>query len=330
VNYFFLNIRRWAKLAIRISPPLFISLAGLGFLQCSADLGTPGGPTYAGDGDVADLDTNRLDLRGMGGAEGGVAQGINSLCGVGSCLPDDPDACTAEAMGGAAGGPGELLGGAAGSVSFDPGDLGGVAIGCRVELTRDCEGVSCPISRSCQSAGAGEESDPCVSSGDCRAGLACVGEGVSGVCRPYCCAGSANSCATGTFCDERPLPESPQHSVPVCLPVDGCTLTESFPCLDGESCACKGERACIVVRSDGATACAVPGPGQLGDPCTGAEAAECAHGFVCSPSAGCMKLCSTVAPISECPAGGTCQTPSEFPANLGVCVGAVGGSPVTK
>lgn len=307
-----------------------MSLAGLGFIQCSGSDSDGGDEAPTGDGDSYPVDNNKLDLGGLGGSRGEAIQGLHPLCGAGSCLPDDAEACTFEGSGGAGGGPGESMGGAAGSVSFNPGDLAEVGTACRVGTAADCEGESCDVVRSCRPSGASDVGNPCVAAEDCRAGLACVGEGVSGVCRPYCCAGTENSCSTGTFCDERPLPEAPQIYVPVCIPIDSCALSEPFPCPAGGECTCKGDRACIVVRSDGATACTVPGPGQLGDPCTGAEAAECAHGFVCSPSAGCMKLCSTVAQESECPEGGTCQAPSEFPPDLGVCVGTSNGAPVTK
>lgn len=310
-----------------------MSWLGIGFLQCSAGMDSDDGSSFTGDGDGDGQQpppSSNTDIRlgGLGGSDGHGQVTIHPLCGEGACLPDDEMDCSI-VVGGAGGGPGELIGGAAGNISFDPGGLGTIGSACRVNPASDCEGESCGVVRSCEPTGAGLVGDPCVAAVDCSAGLTCVGEGPSGVCRAYCCEGTARSCDSGSFCDERPQPHAPEIYVPVCLPIDGCSLTEPFPCPEGQECTCKGDRACVVVRSDGATSCTEPGVGQLGDPCTGAETAECAHGFVCSSSAGCMKICSTTAEESECPEAGVCQSPSGFPVGLGVCVGSVTGPPVT-
>jgi hypothetical protein len=257
---------------------------------------------------------------------------LDPLCGAGECVPEDAESC-AGAMGGAGGASGEALGGAAGGLSYDPGDLDGRGLSCRVASDPSCTLEQCDVVRSCLPSGASKSGDPCVAGADCGAGLACVGDGLSGTCRPYCCEGTARSCDSGTFCDEQRLPDSQGTYVPVCLPVDGCSLAEPFPCPEGQECTCQGDKACVVVRADGATACTLPGSGRAGDPCTGLKTAECAHGFVCSPSAGCIQLCSRTSAedqVSDCPDGGYCQPLSELPADIGVCVGASSGSGAAK
>ena len=313
------------------------SYAGLGLcvlafssVRCAASEGESGLGDGDGDGDQG-VDRMDIDLI-LGyspGGDSGNGIPLNPLCGVGDCVPDDASSCVG--MGGMGGTDSEGMGGMAGGITYDPGDLGTKGVSCQVrrEATCDEEGA-CDIERTCAPSGASRVGQPCVSASDCQPGLACVGEGLSGLCRPYCCQGTARSCDEGTFCDERSLPDFPEIFVPVCIPVDDCPLTDPFPCPEGQDCACREDRACIVVRSDGATACTVPGAGQKGDPCSGTETAECAHGFVCSPSAGCMQLCSTVAAESECPDGGTCQSPSVFPSDLGVCVGGDGGPTAAK
>lgn len=253
---------------------------------------------------------------------------LHPLCGGGMCIPDRADECMG--LGGMGGGPNPAMGGAGGGVSFNPGDLADTGVSCQVVIDAECEGDSCGPARVCSRSGASRAGEPCVAASDCGAGLACVGESVSGICRPYCCEGTEASCDKNSFCDERRLLETPELYVPVCLPIEPCTLTDPFPCPEGHDCTCQGQRACIVVRADGKTACTEPGTGQAGDACTGTDTGECAHGYVCSPSAGCMKLCSTVSKDSGCPSGGICQSPAEFPVDLGLCVGTGTGSSATK
>src|SRR5690606_32654732 len=312
----------------RSSGVLLLLLAGAS-MRCS-DRPHAGSGDGDGDDSMGARASSDLTLGYTAGGANGAALVLDPLCGSGACVPDNASACEQPGMGGAGGeGPGSV-GGLAGGIIYDPGDLDDKGVACQVQREPGCEGSACGIERACVSSGVSSQGEPCVSASDCRAGLACVGEGVSGVCRPYCCRGTERSCASGTFCDARSIPDAPEIFVPVCIPVDGCPLTDPFPCPDGQDCMCKGDRACVVVRADGATACTVPGAGQSGDPCTARETAECAHGFVCSPSAGCMKLCSTVDPDPPCPSGGTCQSPSEFPAELGVCVGVSGGSTAAR
>ncbi|HSC88416.1 MAG TPA: hypothetical protein VLC09_14135, partial [Polyangiaceae bacterium] len=109
-----------------------------------------------------------------------------------------------------------------------------------------------------------------------------------------------------------------------------CQLSDPFPCMEGQSCTCSGDRACMVVRSDGQTACAVPGAGKQGDPCTGDTPGECAHGFVCSSAAGCLRLCSPLEDVDGCGEEESCQTPADFPPDLGVCVTDSGSAAVAK
>lgn len=266
----------------------------------------------------------------LGGASGeGVP--LHPLCGQGDCIPDRKNSCFS--AGGAGGADAGALGGQAGGLTYDEGDLGVQGLSCRVQREPGCEGANCSVERACGPHGASGIGDPCVSQSDCAAGLACVGGGGGGICRPYCCQGTTRSCGAGMFCDERSFAESPEIFVPVCLPVDNCSLTEPFPCTDEQECTCSDDRACVVVRPDGATSCTVPGPGRTGDPCTGTQTAECAHGFVCQPEVGCMKLCSTIPsssdtdsgesePEPQCPSGGQCMAPPEFPSDLGICAGA--------
>ena len=308
---------------------IVFSVLGFALLRCGAS-GSLAGDQGSGDSESGispgrDESTLTLGAPNIDGGE--EKRNLHPLCGQGLCVPDNAFACDM----GQGGAGGEGAGGAGGGVSFDPGDLDGLGMSCQVLGPEDCEGGDCGVSRACAPSGASMVDEPCSATSDCVSGLACVGEGLSGVCRPYCCEGTAASCGQGTFCDERPLPESPEIYVPVCIVVDNCSLTDPYPCPDAQECGCSDGKACTVVRPDGATACTVPGPGQVGDPCTGKESAECAHGFVCSPAAGaCMKLCSITAEESECLDGGTCQSAADLPADLGVCVGSASGPSVAK
>lgn len=305
-----------------------VVLFSLSVIRCASDSSDATERDFLDDGELSSLPRDSVSLNPIGPDDGEPNPGedLDPLCGSGACVPDDASECD-EGAGGAGGAAGENTAGAAGGISFDPGDLDGSARSCQVGRASTCKTPPCEVVRSCQPAGASEESEPCVTSADCSPGLACVGEGLTGVCRKYCCEGTERACGESQFCDERALPEAPDVFVPVCLPVDDCPLSDPFPCPEGQECTCKDDRACVVVRKDGATACTIPMSGRAGDPCTGDKTAECAHGFVCSPVAGCMELCSTVAEVSTCPEGGTCLAVSEFHSELGVCVG--GGDELT-
>ena len=101
--------------------------------------------------------------------------------------------------------------------------------------------------------------------------------------------------------------------IPVCVPAVNCDLSEPFPC-KGSQCACTGDTACLVVRADGTTTCAVPGSGKAGDTC------PCAWGYVCSAATNqCLQLCYT-RDTTTC-GNGKCQSASELPDGWGVCIG---------
>lgn len=175
--------------------------------------------------------------------------------------------------------------------------------------------------RSCAPAGLGVANAPCFSAVDCAPGLACVTEGEAGRCLPYCC-DPRTACEAGTYCADRPLRKSPSDNVeaesprvPVCVPADGCSLEDRYPCPSGSSCRCQGNTACMVVRDDGTTSCLEPGLGKQGEAC------PCAWNHVCSQvSNQCVKICRTDAKDDEC-GEQKCQASSELPDKFGVCVG---------
>jgi len=152
--------------------------------------------------------------------------------------------------------------------------------------------------------------------------LACVGEGNTAQCRPYCC-GESNVCEKGAFCAERPLKEEPAGAttltVPVCVPADDCSLDEQYPCPAGKQCKCKDGTACTVVKDDKTTSCVPPGTGRVGDAC------PCAAGHVCSKSTStCLKVCSTNVATADC-GSGKGQSVAYLPEGFGVCgLGNVG------
>lgn len=165
---------------------------------------------------------------------------------------------------------------------------------------------------SCRPAGRFEAGGPCHSGADCAAGLGCVAaDGEGGVCRQYCC-GHVESCAAGTYCDERPMAESVVASapvpIPVCVPAMNCELLNDSVCPTGLTCT--------IVREDGTTSCVVPGEGRTGEQC------PCAPGFVCSMLTNqCKQLCRIDSRAQDCGAGAKCQGGSAiYPAGFGVCV----------
>jgi hypothetical protein len=186
----------------------------------------------------------------------------------------------------------------------------------------------------CTAAGSGELDAPCFSTNDCGAGFACVGGGLAGRCRPFCCGGEGACRQPGTYCSRQPQRELDTGSaespliVPVCVPADDCDLGEPFPCPGDRSCDCPEGKACMVVRTEpsgnqtgtgaGTTACVEPGEGLEGERC------PCAFGHVCSAASGvCLELCLTVSPgdrSSESPCDGRCQASSELPPGWGICI----------
>lgn len=242
---------------------------------------------------------------GMGGAAaGGEAGGEGGMNGG---APSPGGASGAGAFDGGAGEGGE------GGHSTGPGEL--AAYGCQVTRQND------QLLRQCVPAGTGKVNAPCFSAADCAPSFACVTENGAGRCLPYCCHQDSN-CTSGTFCAERPLRKAasdttdtePPH-VPVCVPADGCSLEDQFPCPAGTECRCKGDTACMVVRDDGTTTCMKPGAGQQGEAC------PCAWNHVCSSvTQQCIKICRTDPTKDDCGAQ-KCQASSELPLNFGVCVG---------
>lgn len=258
------------------------------------------GPTDAG------FEQSVVDVpQPEGGGDAGPTP-PNPLCGELRCIPDDPSACTDS---------GAIADSGSGSAPSDdasaaPEAAAPTGFGCGV--MRGAQGAP---ETDCVPSGVGSVGAPCVSSADCAAGLACVGDGNTAQCRPYCC-GDPASCAGKTYCAERPLKtelagETPL-GVPVCVPADECSLNEPYPCPAGKQCTCKEGTACMVVK-DGITSCVPPGPGRAGDAC------PCAAGYVCSKSAEtCLKLCSTGASTAECGTG-KCQSVAYLPSGFGVC-----------
>lgn len=221
--------------------------------------------------------------------------------------------------GGAVGAAGE--GGAAGQAGSASAPA--PTFGCQVARA---PGKSKAVISECLVAGQGGVNAPCLTASDCQVGFGCVGDQSAGLCQQYCCAG-ADNCKQGTYCAERPLRDattntlikgspdtSSQLTIPVCVPAENCDLGAAYPCTEGTQCACGAGTACLVVRSDGTTTCAVPGAGKVGDAC------PCAWGHVCSAATNrCLELCYTRGAAS-C-GKGQCQSATELPDGWGVCVG---------
>lgn len=290
----------------------------LGAVRCSSDSNprsAHGGGSGGAPGE-SPRDKFELDF-GDSGAAGGSGPALHPLCDPGdttSCLPDDDSGCTgglagASGEGGSAGASNENLGGAAGS--------GGVV--------QDKDLWACHLSgtpgepvRVCAEAGSGELDAPCLSPANCAPGLTCVGEGPSGLCRPYCCQGD-RACDAGTYCaPRRVVGASEALMAPVCVRADQCKLSEEYPCPEGATCQCATGTACVPVRADGTTSCVVPGKKKKGEACDGPF--SCSYGHVCSSSLGCLELCSTVSARSQCSEGEFCQALSGFPDDVGLCI----------
>lgn len=319
----------------------------------SADAG--GGSVGSGGGTTMGIDVV-IPPGGSGGAEPAPEGLYNPLCGdfeTHDCNPDDANACRDVAVDGASSGTGTETTGSGGSSNTTGGDadtgstgLGGQAgaagaagaageAGAEgtgdtpdVSISSDADplmpsGVACRVNatddgpvRACGLAGAGRDSDPCTSAADCAGGFACVSEGDAGICRPYCCSQNQDPCASGSYCGERSLIGS-ELEVPVCVRADKCSLSQAYPCENDDECQCQEGTACLVVRRDGTTTCAVPGEGEAGDAC------PCAWGHVCSQASGtCLKLCDTVVVDDEAPpcGNGICQAAANLPGSWGVCV----------
>jgi hypothetical protein len=170
----------------------------------------------------------------------------------------------------------------------------------------------------CAPVGTGAEGSACNDSHDCGPLLVCVEVDQKTACRAVYCA-LPPVCLRGTYYQEAPLRVNGltrlDINVPVCLPVDKCTLlAQPNPCPAGKVCA--------VVGSEGDTTCLPPGPAKLGEPCD--ETDRCGEGLLCSRSNQCVKICH-IASSESCPTG-TCQGGNRsLPDGFGICVGQTDG-----
>jgi hypothetical protein len=254
---------------------------------------------------VSDGGAGGAGAGGEGAAQGGAPGGEAGQAGLAGATGHEGGASGSD--GGATSG----AGGEAGQGSQQPPEL--ASYSCQVTSQNNL------LTRQCVRAGEGVANAPCFGAADCAPGLACVTDGDAGRCLPYCCSADT-TCAPGTYCAEQPLRRSQAAAsnastprVPVCVPADGCSLEDKYPC-PTDDCRCKNETACMVVRHDGTTACVKPGAGQQGDAC------PCAWNHICSSvTQQCVKICRTDSE-SDC---GTqkCQASAELPPNFGVCVG---------
>jgi hypothetical protein len=177
----------------------------------------------------------------------------------------------------------------------------------------------------CLPAGDGIDNGPCVTSADCAAGYACVGDANVGVCRAYCCL-NPEACEEGTYCgvmqSRDALVKNPDDKflLPVCIPANDCEL---LPGSEGTN-RCADGLMCAIVRADGTTACVLPGTAIEGEPCGPPDPGQspCAEGFVCSKTTNtCLALCRVGDPVA-C-GQGVCQSGTGgMPNPYGVCVGA--------
>lgn len=225
--------------------------------------------------------------------EGGtapVAHDGNPLCNashfMGACYPDDPP--TAKSCG------------------LTYGDAEAAAptsLGCRVTPVAGPanSGVSAAstVEPACFPAGIGTDGTVCTDGSDCLPGYDCVG---NGTCRRYCCEGDS-SCPSSDFCDVQPLTQAQGVVIPVCVPIQHCTL------LDGNSGAndCPADETCAVVRPEnGTTGCVQVGTAHATDSC---ESQHCARGLTCVGAWGqqvCYTLCHT-ATAAECSTTQACE-----------------------
>jgi hypothetical protein len=264
-------------------------------------------------------ESSQAGASGEGGASGAGAVSGSAEGGT-SGAENEAGASGAQPAAGASAGGASGEGGGAGASPVDS-----ATYGCQVQRTADDPKL---VTSQCAVVGPGGDNAPCLTSADCKAGFGCVGDQNSGKCQAYCCE-SADNCKQGKYCADRALRDavinalpkgssdiSKTLSIPVCVPAENCDLGAPYPCTTGTQCACEAGTACLVVRSDGTTTCAVPGAGKVGDPC------PCAWGHVCSAATNqCLQLCYTPSAPS-CGDGGRCQSASELPDGWGVCVGA--------
>lgn len=176
----------------------------------------------------------------------------------------------------------------------------------------------------CQPGGEGVDNDPCMSSRDCAAGYACVGDTNMGVCRSYCCL-NPEACSEGNYCGvEASLDVAASGRkvfVPVCIPAQDCELLPGPNSLN----RCADGLICSIVRANATTACVRVGTAKLGEPCgliTDPHQSSCGEGLVCSKATNtCLALCRVDAP--DACGEGVCQSGTGgIPDGYGVCVNA--------
>lgn len=343
---------------LRLSPALFF------LLLC--------GPLLAGC-KVVSMDTPSVTSEECGGCDGDAispsteltassatdtattTDNALTLCGFGSCLPDDRAACT----GSNSPAPPRMTSGESGPADAGPAlDAGtqadgglfsaanadastamtpsvdsdfmptakpeaeALAYSCQIAASEDPSSVT----RQCGQAGSQDIGEACSSVSDCAPGLGCVGTASNARCLPYCCA-LISPCGENAYCTHRPLyddssAETPNPPlIPVCEPVDSCSLNEPFPCPPGQDCSCGPEEACAVVRSDGATSCTRPSPTGSAE----GGGCPCLAGFICSQSSDggiCRKLCSLDEESPGSCGSGLCQSSGGLPTGWGTCVGS--------
>ncbi|MSP26109.1 MAG: hypothetical protein EXR75_13320 [Myxococcales bacterium] len=243
--------------------------------------GTASGADTGGSGS-----TSEHEYTGDGGGGEANSSSVDGASCGGGCIPGTgtDSACTLSGTGGAGGG--EALG------------------SCKLGV------IDQAVTGVCTLSGTETDGGPCLTSSDCGGGFGCV---EMGVCRAYCC-GDPEACAGGSFCAPRPIVAvevSSQiitvPSLPVCTPVEPCTL------LDDTTCTHPGD-TCTIVRADGTASCVVPGSGVLDEAC------PCAAGFFCSATGTCQKLCHADS-AGDCPPAFQCSGGTkQFPDGFGVCV----------
>jgi hypothetical protein len=231
----------------------------------------------------------------------------NPLCNasrsIGGCYPDDlvspmtANACTPD-------------GGLADS---------GTMLACHVQP--GAQGIPQAV---CLSAGTGTDGTACSSPSDCAPGFECVvGRQATASCRPYCCSGqdrcASDDAGTGEFCDIQ-LAVSTQTSVPVCMPIHGCTLMNDGN--DARASACNYDETCTIVSDHGATSCVAVGKAAAGESC---DTDHCGANLACLGTLGqrhCYQLCLTMGSASQCPSSQMCKGGWPlFPndTNVGLC-----------
>lgn len=271
---------------------------------------------YAPDAATADAATIMTGSGSSGGGSDAATWG-NPLCrlsqasddgGLYGCNPDQPATPIDCAMDGGAA----------------AGDGGGYA--CRVQpqapSSSGMNSTTTPATGCSPTSGDSVAGVVCTTSDDCAPGYDCVGS--PGYCRHYCCAGNT-SCddpdagqPAKTFCDVQFLTQASATPVPVCMPVQPCSLQDQL--LSASPQQCPAMETCAVVREDGQTGCVDIGMQGPGDSC---DRDHCQAGLVCLGASGqrvCYKLCDTQSG-AQCTAPQTCQggLPLFQDPRVGVC-----------